>query len=213
RAGVPLKKGMRVLDLGCGKGLTSIFLAKKFGVTVFAYDLWTNATENFNRFQATGTEDLIIPIQSDALTLPFAEKYFDAVISVDSYHYFAHNDTYFSHVLKPVLKENAPVAIAIPGMKFEVYDNVPNEMKAFWDDEVLHTIRPAQWWKPKFASHLSDFSIDEMQCFQQAWDDWLCTENPYAIADREMMATDGGKYMNLLAVKGYVNSDTKKDLY
>ncbi len=35
-----LEKGMRVLDLGCGKGLTSIFLAKEYGVTVFATDLW-----------------------------------------------------------------------------------------------------------------------------------------------------------------------------
>ena len=29
-----LEEGMRVLDLGCGKGLTSIFLAKEYGVTV-----------------------------------------------------------------------------------------------------------------------------------------------------------------------------------
>jgi cyclopropane fatty-acyl-phospholipid synthase-like methyltransferase len=34
-----LEKGMRVLDLGCGKGLTSIFLAKEYDVTVFATDL------------------------------------------------------------------------------------------------------------------------------------------------------------------------------
>ncbi|MEE1124528.1 MAG: hypothetical protein U0L18_01140 [Acutalibacteraceae bacterium] len=26
----PLKKGMRVLDLGCGKGLTTLFLAKEY---------------------------------------------------------------------------------------------------------------------------------------------------------------------------------------
>ena len=41
-----LQPGMRVLDLGCGKGLTSIFLAKEFGVEVFATDLWISATEN-----------------------------------------------------------------------------------------------------------------------------------------------------------------------
>jgi len=36
---LPLKKGMKVLDLGCGKGLTSVFLAREFNVTVFAVDL------------------------------------------------------------------------------------------------------------------------------------------------------------------------------
>ena len=36
-----LEPGMRVLDLGCGKGLSSIFLAKEFGVQVWAADLWT----------------------------------------------------------------------------------------------------------------------------------------------------------------------------
>jgi cyclopropane fatty-acyl-phospholipid synthase-like methyltransferase len=40
-----LLPGMRVLDLGCGKGLTSIFLAKEFGVQVFATDLWITARE------------------------------------------------------------------------------------------------------------------------------------------------------------------------
>jgi cyclopropane fatty-acyl-phospholipid synthase-like methyltransferase len=32
------KEGMRVLDLGCGKGATAIFLAKEFGVEVWAID-------------------------------------------------------------------------------------------------------------------------------------------------------------------------------
>ena len=35
-----LKPDMRVLDLGCGRALSSVFLAKEFGVQVWAYDLW-----------------------------------------------------------------------------------------------------------------------------------------------------------------------------
>ena len=95
---IPLKKGMKVLDLGCGTGLTSIFLAKEFGVEVYAVDLWISATENYRRFKYMNLDNLIIPINTDANNLPFAEDYFDVIISVDSYHYFGNNDTYFPYV-------------------------------------------------------------------------------------------------------------------
>ena len=66
------EKGMRVLDLGCGRALTSIFLAKEYDVTVFATDLWISATDNYERIRSTGLEDKIIPIHAEAHDLPFA---------------------------------------------------------------------------------------------------------------------------------------------
>lgn len=91
---VPLKPEMRVLDLGCGNGLTSIFLAKEYGVQVFALDLWISATDNYRRFQETGVGQSVIPIHADAHDMPFADGFFDAVISVDAYHYVGNNDTF-----------------------------------------------------------------------------------------------------------------------
>src|SRR4051794_13867308 len=38
-----LRSGMRVLDLGCGRATSSIFLHREFGVQVWATDLWFNA--------------------------------------------------------------------------------------------------------------------------------------------------------------------------
>lgn len=63
--GLDLHPGMKVLDLGCGKGLTSIFLAKEFGVQVYATDLWITATENYERFKSLGLDELI-PYHADA---------------------------------------------------------------------------------------------------------------------------------------------------
>ncbi|WP_423189852.1 SAM-dependent methyltransferase [Alkalibacterium sp. f15] len=199
---VTLKKGMRVLDLGCGKGLSSIFLAEKFGVQVFAVDLWVSATDNLKRFKQMEIDDLIIPIHSDALKLPFADGYFDAVISVDAYHYFGNNDHYFDEKLKPILKKGAIVALAFPGMKYEVHDAVPVEMMPYWEEEALEMWHSIDWWKPKFEKSLSDFHIKEMQCFDKAWNDWLSTENPYAIEDRAMINADGGRYMNIIGLIG-----------
>ncbi len=80
----PLQPGMRVLDLGCGKGLSSVYLAKACGVQVFAVDLWITATQNHQRFRGLGLDGQIIPIHADAANLPFAEDYFDAVVSIDA---------------------------------------------------------------------------------------------------------------------------------
>src|SRR5215471_12366888 len=38
--------GMRVLDLGCGRAASSIFLRREFGVQVWATDLWFSVSEN-----------------------------------------------------------------------------------------------------------------------------------------------------------------------
>ncbi len=201
---VHLKEGSRVLDLGCGRGLTSVFLAKEYGVNVFAVDLWTSATENLARFKSLVLDDLIVPLCADALNMPFADGYFDAVVSVDAYHYVGNNDTFFTDKIKPLLKKGALTALAFPGMKNELYPNIPNEMAPYWDDDCLSKWRSIDWWKPKFESHLSSFNIWEMGCFDKAWEDWLSTGNPYAIEDRAMMKADGGKYMNLIGITGII---------
>ena len=60
-----LRPGMKVLDMGCGKGITSIFLAKEYGVTVFANDLWISATDNLRRFNEAGVADKVFPMEAD----------------------------------------------------------------------------------------------------------------------------------------------------
>ena len=40
----------KILDLGCGTGLTSLVIAKETGTRVFANDLWVSAEENGRRF-------------------------------------------------------------------------------------------------------------------------------------------------------------------
>lgn len=199
---IGLNPGMRVLDLGCGNGLTSIFLAKEYKVQVFATDLWVSATDNYRRFREYGLEDLIIPIHADANDMPFADGFFDAVVSVDAYHYVGNNDTFFKEKIRPLLKEGGSVAIAVPGMKCEVHEAVPEEMKPYWEEEALAMWQCADWWRPKFDTELCGLDIWEMSCFDKAWENWLKTDNPYAVNDREMMRADGGRYMNIIGITG-----------
>ncbi len=198
---ISLKPGMRVLDLGCGKGLTSIFLAKEFGVQVFATDLWIEATENYNRFQGLGLEEKIIPIHSDAWALPFAQNYFDAVVSIDSYQYFGNDPDYLDAHLVPLLRSGGTIAVSIPGLIRDFADGVPDVLKPFWDkwEKELGgemNMYSAEWWT-QFWGRSSNITIEECfshTCHKQAWDEWLECDNPYAREDIEMMKAENGQY-------------------
>jgi len=111
-----LHPGMKVLDMGCGKGCSSVFLAKEFGVTVFATDLWIPATENLHRFEAMGVADLVFPIHAEAHALPYAEGFFDAAVSFNSYHYFGTSDTYFPQTFCKLVKAGGQFGVVIDGL-------------------------------------------------------------------------------------------------
>jgi cyclopropane fatty-acyl-phospholipid synthase-like methyltransferase len=55
---------MRVLDLGCGRAASSIFLRREFGVQVWATDLWFSVSEKIQRIRDAGVEDGVFPIHA-----------------------------------------------------------------------------------------------------------------------------------------------------
>ena len=68
-----LQPGMRVMDLGCGKAAGSIFLAKEYGLQVWAVDPAVKPTENWERIREFGLEDQVFPLNADGNRLPFAQ--------------------------------------------------------------------------------------------------------------------------------------------
>src|SRR5690606_25343871 len=125
---------MRVLDLGCGRAISSVFLAKEFGVQVWAYDLWIKATDNWNRIKQQGLGNKIYPIHGDARNMPFAEGFFDAIISVDSYIYFGTDDLFLNY-LQQFLVPGGTLAIVMPGLIKDFEDGVPEHLKDFWGQD------------------------------------------------------------------------------
>jgi cyclopropane fatty-acyl-phospholipid synthase-like methyltransferase len=87
-----LERGTRVLDMGCGRAISSIFLAKEFDLQVWATDLWIAASENWGRICAAGLQNRVFPIHAEAHALPFADGFFDSLLSLDAYHYFGTDD-------------------------------------------------------------------------------------------------------------------------
>ncbi len=195
-----LEKGMRVLDLGCGRGLTSIFLAKEFGVTVFATDLWISPTDNFGRFMEYGVEDLAFPIYAEAHALPYGEEFFDAVISIDAYHYFGYAEGYLEKHIVPLVKKGGTIAITVPGLQEEFTQGIPEELQPFWQKDMhFHCCK---WWTNLWTKSgaVTVEECKELECHTEAWQDWLECDEPHAIADIKMMEAEGGNYFNLVQI-------------
>src|SRR6266403_2362894 len=119
-----LQPGMRVLDLGCGRASSSIFLRREFGVQVWATDLWFSASENSQRIRDAGVEDGVFPIHADARSLPFATGFFDAIIGIDSFVYYGTDDLYLNYLARFV-KPGGSVGIAGAGLMREIEDPIP----------------------------------------------------------------------------------------
>ena len=160
-----LRAGDIVLDLGCGKGAASLFLAEHWGVKVVAVDLWTSATFLNRKFAARGYRNQIVPLHLDVThELPFAEDYFDAVFCMNSFNFYGGNIEFLRHLLKHIrpggqlcigsevlTDEFTEEQLENPPYVYAFRLPPPNEnVDVFQDDfKKQHTPR---WWRELFES-------------------------------------------------------------
>ena len=195
--------GAVVCDLGSGQGLTSVFLAQEYGFTVYAADLWSEPEDNRRFFDEMGlSREQIIPVKADAEKLPFEREFFDAVVSVDSYHYFGRDERFLDEELLPFVKPGGWIYIAIPGMKEDCHDHLPPELLLSWTPEDLETMHDMRYWRSMVSRCVGAEVIDvrEMESNGEVWADWLRQENPYAVGDRKSMEAGGGRYLNFVEI-------------
>ncbi len=208
-----LTPGMRVLDMGCGRCLSSVFLAREFGVEVWATDLWIKASDNFQRICEAGLEDKIIPIHAEAHSLPYAEGFFDAIVCVDSYVYYGTADMYLNYFHKFVAP-GGQIGLVVPGLVREFADGkVPDYLtqpipsgKRFWDPAECFCFHSPQWWQRHLGQTelLDDL---EVNLVPQGWQDWLDLERVKAAAgmkrfEQELPAleADQGRYLGIIQI-------------
>lgn len=192
-----------VCDLGSGQGLTSVFLAKEYGFTVYAADLWSDPAENRTFFDSMGVSpDRLIPVKADATALPFEKGFFDAIVSTDSYNYFGRDESFLDEKLLPFVKSGGYIYIAIPGMKKDCHDDLPPELLLSWTPEQLDYMHDVKYWTNMVSKCVGAeaLSIKEMESNDEVWADWLEQDNDYAIGDRKSMEAGGGKYLNFISI-------------
>jgi len=199
-----LRPGMRVLDLGCGRGASSIFLHREFGVQVWATDLWFDASENLKRIRDAGAEDGVFPIHADARALPFAAEFFDAVVSIDAFSYFGTDDLFLANLARFV-RPGGVVGIAGAGLTREIEGDLPEHLRAWWTPEhgCLHS---AEWWRRHWErSGIAEVLLAEtLDDGWKVWLDWHRIVAPDNRVEIETFEADRGRYL------GYVRAVARR---
>ncbi|MBX6311867.1 MAG: methyltransferase domain-containing protein [Isosphaeraceae bacterium] len=198
-----LRPGMRVLDLGCGRALSSVFLRREFGVQVWATDLWFNASENRQRIRDAGIEDGVFPIHADARSLPFASEFFDAIVSIDSFFYYGTDDLYLNYLARFV-KPGGPVGIAGAGLMREIEGPVPAHLRQWWTAD-LWCLHSAAWWRRHWdRTGIMDVALaDALPDGWRLWVDWLELVAPENVTEIQALKADSGSHLGYVRVMGH----------
>jgi len=207
-----LKEGMRVLDLGCGRAASSIFLAKHHGATVVAADNWVSPSANWQSVHREGLDDKVIPVKMDARNITFPEGYFDAVFSMNSYLYFGTDDLYLPYLTK-FIRNSGRICVAGPCYAEELRSDTPEELL---EDESFAYHSP-RWWENHFTKtdlvnvlycqehakgrefwlDMIRWIIEDSQNKGESYPDFLLHDMVMLLSDKERFVT----YFLLLAEK------------
>ncbi len=211
-----VSKDHRVLDLGCGRALTSIFLAREFQARVLANDLWISADDNWNRVREAELTDRVFPIHAEAHNLPYAAKFFDSAISIDAYQYFGTDDLYLGYISRFV-KDGGHIGLVMPALMQEIDEPPPHLTKprpseagaspsgdAFWDPAECWCFHTLEWWTRHFSRPgLVDVEVAEVvEDGWKLWRDWEIIRDGGGYtgfrSEAPTLDEDGGRYIGFV---------------
>jgi cyclopropane fatty-acyl-phospholipid synthase-like methyltransferase len=204
-----LQPGMRVLDLGCGRALSSIFLACEFGVQVWAADLWFSPSENIQRIRDAGLDECVFPLRADARALPFADEFFDAIVSIDSFIFYGTDSFYLNYIAR-FLKPGGPLATVGAGLVREIDGPVPAHLKPWWTGEGCY-LRSADWWRRHWerTGILQVERADTLDAGWRFWLDWLRLIAPENTTEIAALQADLGQHLGYVRAIGRRQADAK----
>lgn len=207
-----LEAGMRVLDLGCGRAMTSIFLAREFDVQVCALDLWISPDENWKRVEEAGLGPSILPLRAESRAMPFAAESFDAIVSIDSYQYYGTDDLYLSYLLR-FLKPGGRFGLVLPSILKEFEGEPPEHLTrrqasgaTFWDPCECFCLHAPSWWNRHLSRPglLEELTVDAMAEGCRLWLDWERLRDGGGFtafpSEAEVLEADGGEWIGFTRV-------------
>jgi SAM-dependent methyltransferase len=204
-----LRPGMRVLDLGCGRAMSSIFLHREFGVQVWAVDLWFDVTQNLRRVRDAGIEDGVFPIHANARALPFGCEFFDAIVCIDAYMYFGTDDMYLNY-LSRFVKPGGQMGTAMAGLMQEIDGGLPEHLREWWEPGCWSLHSPA-WWR-RHWERTGAVEIERADAMPEGWQRWLEWQRataPGNVVEIKALEADQGRYFGYVRFVGRRRAEAK----
>lgn len=201
-----LRPGARVLDLGCGRALTSVFLAREYDLQVTAVDPLIAPDDNARRIADAGFTDRVQAVRADARELPFSEGSFDAIVSVDAFQGFGADDLYLP-TLTRLLKPGGRIGVVVPALREELPGSEPpahlaaNWRPAYW---AYHS---AAWWRRNWE-RTGAVVVEGAEWQEEGWRDWLRWSEVFAATcerareTAELLRVDEGRALGFVRVVG-----------
>jgi cyclopropane fatty-acyl-phospholipid synthase-like methyltransferase len=206
---LPLRPGMRVLDLGCGRALSSVFLHREFAVQVWAADLWFDSAENQQRVRDAGVADGVFPVHADARALPFEIEFFDAIVAIDSFSYFGTDDLYLNYLAR-FLRPGGMIGIAGAGLTQEMREVIPEHLRSWWNADLC-SLHSASWWQEHWnRTGIVEVGLaDTLAQGWRLWLEWMRAIAPDNLPEIEALEADCGAWLGYVRIVGRRREDAQ----
>lgn len=165
-----IKKDSYILEIGCGVGLTPVYLAKKYGCRIMAVDLSKEMIEKAKeRVEKEGVADKIEFKVADAQKLPFKNNVFDAVI-LESVMAFIPDKKKAVKEFMRVVKTGGCIGFTEVAWIKEPPADMEKKMNDFAGGELLN---PEEWKQLLVDAGLKDIVAKtyKLNMMDEAWDE------------------------------------------
>jgi SAM-dependent methyltransferase len=115
---------------------------------------------------------MVTPLRVEAHELPFADGYFDAVVSVDAYHYFG-TDVRYLPTLARCVRPGGKIGMVAPATRVDLdVEPVPEHLSAWAADPSFWTFRTAEWWRRTWERS-GAVVVETADILADGWREWL----------------------------------------
>lgn len=147
-----LAPGSTVIDLGCGLGQSSVFLATAYEASVVSLDLWVSSEDRRRAAAAAGVADRITPLQGDIRRgLPRDCPPADAIFCLQAFHTFGTHRGLLRY-LATLLRPGGRLCVAQGCFSEEPGEMGPPFTDADGWDVRYDTYHSPAWWRTHVES-------------------------------------------------------------